>query len=275
MRFCQKGYPLLLAALILCPGYFAAAQDCPPNIDFETGTFDGWTCYTGFVTGNGSNVISLTPSNGPVFDRHTMYSAFPSAGTDPYGGFPINCPNGSGHSIRLGNNMGGGEAEGISYEFTIPANRNVYSLMYYYAVVFQDPNHQEFQQPRMVVEITNLTDNELISCSSLTFVPFGSNVLPGFYVSPISGDDGTPIWCKDWSAVTINLNNHAGKTIRLFFKTADCTFRRHFGYAYIDVNSECSSEFTGAAYCPDDTAVNLVAPYGYQGYNWFDNTFTN
>jgi len=189
---------------------------------------------------------------------------------DPYGGFSVNCPNGSGHSIRLGNDRGGGEAEGISYEFTIPANRNVYSLMYYYAVVFQDPNHLEFQQPRMVVEITNVTDNQLISCSSLTFVPYGSNVLPGFFVSSVSGDDGTPIWCKDWSAVTINLNNHAGKTIRLFFKTADCTFRRHFGYAYIDVNSECSDEFVGASYCPDDSAVNVVGPYGYQRYTWRD-----
>jgi len=195
-----------------------------------------------------------------------MYNAN-SGLTDPYGGFPVNCPNGSGHSIRLGNDRGGGEAEGISYEFTIPANRSVYSLMYYYAVVFQDPNHQVFQQPRMVVEITNVTDNTLIDCSSFTFIPYGS-VLPGFFVSTVAGDDGTPIWCKDWSAVTINLNGHAGKTIRLFFKTADCTFRRHFGYAYIDVNSECSDEFVGASYCADDTAVNVVGPYGYQKYTW-------
>jgi len=259
-EFCQ----LALLACLLFAGIQVIAQ-CPPNIDFENGDFSGWTCYTGFTAAvNGENEINLSAS-GPTLDRHTMYSA--NAGLDPYGGFPINCPNGSGHSIRLGNDRGGGEAEGISYEFTIPANRNVYSLMYYYAVVFQDPNHQEFQQPRMEVEITNVTDNTLISCSSFTFIPYGS-VLPGFFVSTIAGDDGTPIWCKDWSAVTINLNGHAGKTIRLFFKTADCTFRRHFGYAYIDVNSECSDEFVGASYCQDDTAVNVVGPYGYQEYVW-------
>jgi gliding motility-associated-like protein len=83
-----------------------------------------------------------------------------------------------------------------------------------------------------------------------------------------------PIWCKDWTAVSVNLDGLAGKTIRLFFKTADCTFRRHFGYAYIDVNSECSGEFTGAAYCPDDTAIVVNAPFGYQSYKWFNNTFT-
>lgn len=257
-------FALLLCALLL---HLVSIAQCPPNIDFESGNFDGWTCYTGYTAAvNGQNEINLSIS-GPTSDRHTMYTAN-SGLFDTYGNFPVNCPNGSGHSIRLGNDKGGGEAEGISYEFTIPANRNVYSLMYYYAVVFQDPNHQEFQQPRMVVEITNVTDNTLISCSSLTFIPYGSNVLPGFFVSSVAGDDGTPIWCKDWSAVTINLNGHAGKTIRLFFKTADCTFRRHFGYAYIDVNSECSDEFVGASYCPDDTAVNVVGPYGYQSYTW-------
>lgn len=195
-----------------------------------------------------------------------------AGGVDPYGGFPINCPNGSGYSIRLGNDLGGGQAEGISYEFTIPANQNTYSLIYHYAVVFQDPNHQEFQQPRLELEITNVSDGTRIDCSSFTFIPYGS-LLPGFFLSP-NPVDTTPVWCKDWSAVSINLNGHAGKTIRLFFKTADCTFTRHFGYAYIDVNSECSSEFVGATYCPDDTTVIVTAPYGYQSYTWYNNGFS-
>jgi gliding motility-associated-like protein len=122
-----------------------------------------------------------------------------------------------------------------------------------------------------VLEVTNLTDNELIDCSSFTFFPNGSP-LPGFFQSPVS--DSTPVWCKDWSAVSINLNDKAGKTIRLFFKTADCTFRRHFGYAYVDVNTECSSEFTGATYCPDDTSVTITGPYGYQSYTWYNSNFT-
>ena len=100
-----------------------------------------------------------------------------------------------------------------------------------------------------------------------------ATLLPGFFQSPNPGGD-TPVWCKDWSAVSVNLDGNAGKTIRLFFKTADCTFKKHFGYAYIDVNSECSSEFVGSTYCKDDTAVNLTAPFGYQNYTWYNNTFT-
>jgi gliding motility-associated-like protein len=40
------------------------------------------------------------------------------------------------------------------------------------------------------------------------------------------------------------------------------------------VNSECSSEFVGATYCPDDTAVTVTAPYGYQNYTWYNNNFS-
>ena len=265
--------PLVLA-LLLGPGrYFAHSQSCPNNIDFEKGTFEGWTCYVG-STGelNGQNVISLQNAGGPVGGRHTMFSSFPGDGLDEYGGFPVNCPNGSGHSVRLGNNIAGTQAEGLSYEFTIPAGQNEYSLIYHYAVVFQDPNHEIFQQPRMEIEITNVTDNVVIHCSSFTFIPYGS-ILPGFFESPNPGGD-TPVWCKDWSAVSINLNGLAGKTIRLFFKTADCTFRRHFGYAYIDVNSECTSEFVGSLFCRDDTVVNVTAPFGYQNYTWYNSNFT-
>jgi len=271
-RFFRFTSKFVLVCLFACSCYFITnAQNCPPNIDFENGTFSGWQCYIGSTAAvNGENVITLSPS-GPVFNRHTMYTAN-TGELDPYGGFPVICPNGSSYSIRLGNNLPGTEAEGVSYDFTIPANRNVYSIIYHYAVVFQDPNHEAYQQPRMEIEITNVTDNTVINCSSFTFIPYGS-LLPGFFESPNPNGD-TPVWCKDWSAVSVNLNGMAGKTIRLFFKTADCTFRRHFGYAYLDVNSECSDEFVGAQFCPDDTAVNVTAPFGYQNYTWYNNTFS-
>lgn len=248
------------------------AQGCPPNLDFETGSFAGWSCFIGRAEDvNGTNELVLNES-GPVTGRHTLFARTAVPELDPYGQFPVVSPNGSKYSVRLGNDLAGTEAEGLSYEFTIPANRDVYSLIYHYAVVFQDPNHLQHQQPRLVIEITNVTDNSLISCSSFTFFPYGTP-LPGFFQST-NNSSNTPVWCKDWTAVSINLDGHAGKRIRLFFKTADCTFRRHFGYAYIDVNSECSGEFTGATFCPGDTAVQVQAPFGYQDYTWYDKNFT-
>lgn len=264
---------LKTSALLFVAVFSAGAQNCPPNIDFENGDFSGWTCYTGHTSSGGSeNIISFSYSGGPVSNQHTMYSSNPGDGYDEYGNFPINCPNGSGHSIRLGNNSPGNEAEGVSYDFTIPAGTNVYNLIYNYAVVFQDPGHLPSEQPRLVIEITNVTDNKTIDCSSFTFFANGT-ILPGFELSDNPGGN-TPVWFKRWTAVSINLDNLAGKTIRLFFKTADCTFRRHFGYAYVDVNTECSDKFEGAEFCPDDTSVFVTAPYGYQDYTWYNNTFT-
>lgn len=263
---------ILFAGILISANLSSAAQSCPYNIDFEQASFTGWTCYTGGVAAvGGQNVISLTPS-GPSSGRHEIMSSFPGNGLDPYGNFPVNCPNGSGHSIKLGNTSGGAEAEGISYEFTIPAGENEYNLIYHYAVVFQDPNHQQYEQPRMEIEITNVTDSKVITCSSFAFFPFGTP-LPGFELSSNPGGT-TPVYYKNWSAVSINLDGNAGKTIRLFFKTADCTFRRHFGYAYIDVNSECSGRFEGASFCPDDSSVNVIAPYGYQSYTWYNSNFS-
>jgi gliding motility-associated-like protein len=262
----------LLISLFLVSTFCTGAQECPPNIDFEKGTFDGWTPLIGSVSAvGGQNIFTLSPSNWTIPGRHTIFAAGTSE-VDPYGSFPVSCPNGSGYSIRLGNDEGGGQAEGIEYEFTIPAGRNEYSLIYHYAVVFQDPKHAIHQQPRMDIEITNVTDGTKIECSSFSFTPFGTP-LPGFVQSPIE-KDSTAVWYKPWSAVSISLDSLAGKTIRLLFKTGDCTFQKHFGYAYIDVNSECSSVFTGATYCKDDTLVNLTAPFGYQSYRWFNDDFS-
>ena len=260
---------LLVSCFLLVP---ASAQQCPSNIDFEKGSFDGWTCYTGttFST-SGINRLDLYPTP-PIPGIHTLIPISPGI-VDEYGRFPVNCPNGSGYSIKLGNTMGGAEAEGVSYEFTIPANQHDFNLIYHYAVVFQAPNHHESQQPRLEIEVRNVTDNVLINCASFTFISVGSS-LPGFQTSTYTPDT-IPVLFKDWSAVSVDLSGNAGKRIRLFFKTGDCTFNRHFGYAYVDVNTECSGTFVGATYCPDDTAINVVAPHGYAEYKWYDSAMVN
>ena len=114
----------LTLGLLICIQNFSATAQCPPNIDFEMGDFTGWQCYVG--TFNGGRVIpltSLTPSP-PTVNRHVMLSSVPGNGPDPYGNFPQNCPNGSGYSIKLGNNQTGKGAEAVSYTFIIPATQN-------------------------------------------------------------------------------------------------------------------------------------------------------
>lgn len=254
---------LILCILIASQTY---SQQCPPNIGFETGTLDNWQCFAGVINRDGS--LNLSPT-GPVTDRHTIIQNTYPQQLDPYGAFPVNCPNGSGFSVRLGNSTAGGQAESMSYTFTVPANRNDYSILYNYAVVFQNPAHQPWEQPRFQSKVYNVTDSKYIDCGSFQFV--ASSNLPGFKLSTF----GNNVFYKPWSPVTVNLSGLAGKTIRLEFTTNDCAFTQHFGYAYFDVNEDCSSEpISGNVYCAGAQSVTLTAPYGFATYNWFTTDFS-
>lgn len=264
-------YYVLFLLFLLTMSSVSFAQ-CPPNIDFENGTFDGWRCWVGEVHAtNGQNIISLHYVPGPVAGQHTMLSAVPGDGLDEYGGFPKNCPNGSGHSVKLGNDQAGGFAEGLSYNFTVPLNANKFTLTYNYAVVFEDPGHEVEKQPRLEVEVWDMSDEVLIDCFSFSYIAFGS--IPGFLVSPVQPHE-SPVLYKDWTANSIYLNGYQGKTISLFIKTADCTYAVHFGYAYLDVTTKCDNSLVGETYCAQDTAIDIAGPSGYQSYNWYNSNFT-
>ena len=251
---------------ISCQSFSAIAQ-CPPNIDFELGNFMGWQCFTqdGY-TGGIPNPVTLSA---PTPGRHDMYDNPPGNGRDFYGNFPKNCPNGSGHSVRIGVETIGQFADKVSYQFTIPAGQNTFSLIYNYAIVLNDggTSHTVFDQPSFRIIAKNITDATPLPCPMDSIIVGGS--MPGFILSgqPHNGD----VWYKPWAAASINLDNLAGKTIELSFIASGCGKNggSHFGYAYIDVNTECSSSFVGAVFCPDDAFINVTAPYGYLTYEWF------
>jgi hypothetical protein len=173
---------------------------CPPNIGFELGDFTNWECSTGSISDvDGTITLSIS---GPVTQRHTLFKNSSPQILDPYGKFPVNCPNGSGYSIRLGNSQTGKQAERVSYTFTIPANDNNYSIIYNYAVVFQNPRHAIWQQPKFTANIYDVTKDQYIGCSSFYYAASAS--LPGFKLGADS------VFYKPWTPVTIKLSGYAG-----------------------------------------------------------------
>lgn len=261
----MRRYYLLLLCLGSSLFLMRAKAQCPQNIGFELGNFDNWECSTGSIS-NADGTITLS-SSGPVSGRHSLISATTGqAWKDRYGGFPQLCPNGSGYSIRLGNNSTGRQAEQVAYTFTIPQNQNNYSIIYNYAVVFQNPTHAIWEQPKFTANVFDVTSGNYIGCSSFSYA--ASSNLPGFKMSTDS------VFYKDWTPVTIKLSGYAGHTIRLEFTTNDCTRGGHFGYAYVDVNEECTSPITGNIQCASDTTQRLVAPFGFAAYRWFTGNFS-
>jgi gliding motility-associated-like protein len=257
---------VIISFLLLLSAGRIAAQKCPENIGFELGNFSGWQCSEGTITQNsGETSFSSTI---PTIGRHTMLANSNVQELDGFGNFPINCPNGSGYSIMLGNASTGRQAESISYTFTIPADQNNYSIIYNYAVVFQNPSHPPNQQPKFTANVYDENSNTYIGCSSFTYT--ASSNLPGFK----SSDRQPDVFYKDWTPVTIKLSGYAGKTIRLEFTTYDCSQGGHFGYAYVDVNQNCTSPISGNVFCSKTDKLTLVAPFGFQDYHWYSGDFS-
>ena len=266
---------LLLTCLCLAglTGYSQVVTECPQNIGFENSLFTNWECYTGVVGGNRNpqiptGEVSLTLS-APSFNRHKLIKR--GSGTDTYGFFSLNAPNGSDYVVKLGNDNIGAEAESISYTLNVPSNVDAYSIIFSYAVVFENPPHEYDQQPRFTAKVFDVTTNSSTSCGSFDFVaPGAGGGLPGFAESSIHVRPNIPILCKSWSPVLVNLSDYLGHTIRLEFTTNDCTRGGHFGYAYIDFNENCSIPITGNVTCPDADAITLRTLPGFYQYNWYN-----
>jgi gliding motility-associated-like protein len=239
---------------------------CPSNLDFELGDFTGWICRAGQI-----GTVPL-PITGPIPNRHTIINAT-NASTDPYGGFPTLCPNGSGTSVMLGNHQTGSQTESISYTYTIPATVTVFSMLFFYAVVLESPGHPPPNQPRFQARITDLSTGLPLPCVDFDFI--AGSTPGGFQVSPFPGNLGSIVLYKDWTPVSVNLNAYIGRTIMLEFITKDCSQSGHAGYAYLDVSTACNGAISGTNICQGDNSITLTAPFGFQSYAWYsDATFS-
>ena len=242
------------------------AQPCPDNIGFDRGNFTNWDCSIGSVAAVGTtNVITVNPSP-PTANRHVIFPRANPSALDPYGLFPTNPPDGSGYALKLGNNVNGAEAERVLYTLTVPANAVDYSITYRYAVVFQDPGHFRYQQPRLSAKLRDVAANKYLPCSSFEFI--SDDTIPGFFDSPIDA----AIKCKSWTSVFINLSAYAGKTLTLEFTTADCTRGAHWGYCYLDIG-DCNIAANIQYQCNPNIA-SLSGPPGFRIYRWYNQDFS-
>lgn len=253
-----------LAILLFLSNLTVKAQNvvCPPNLDFENGNLTNWEFYTGNCCPTNTPGLS-----GPLINRHELTTG---TAVDPYGLFPVVAPGGGSYSLKLGNNSVGGQAERARYYVRVPNNtNNIYTLLYSYAVVFQDPGHAVADQPRFEVTVFDSATGVPIPCNEFQFV--ASGVLPGFQLSPTFPNQR--VMYKPWSTSSIDLSPMAGRTVAVDFTTGDCALGGHFGYAYLDV--ACNFFQSYSLHCPHTTTHTLTAPPGFSGYEWRDASLTN
>ena len=282
-------------------------SQAPPNIGFEYNNLTNWKSYIS----SGSFVIpsSITNNTTPLTGKNTTYGAlftntYLSAGTGPklgyvrvtsatqkndvYGNFPVVCNlNGAGkHSVKLGNDSLSSVCQGISYNIHIPAGRNKYKVVFYYAIVLDDPGtHECWEMPFFnVVGFDSANQNSVIPCSQLDVdicsVKNDATLFGNWHKSKTLANGFDTAYYTAWTPATIIAKNMGGKTLTLRFLSSGCSPAfgvgtgspgSHFGYAYVDFDTTASAiNGDTLRYCPKDTCFTYAPPPGYKGYIIYD-----
>jgi gliding motility-associated-like protein len=237
------------------------------NADFESGSFASWQLTHGESTigyqGDATpRYTSIATGRNPDAsdDGHLVHTG----GSDEYGSFPRVYPDGGTYSVQIGNRNIGKRAERIAQKFQVSASNA--SFTYHYAVVFEKPDHDTFEQPFFKARLRD-QDGETVACSE--FVVAAASGLPGFQKSTKPSDTGEEVYYKTWSAVNVDLSDYVGQEIVAEFTVGDCSVGGHFGYAYIDATCSNSllAENDQRTVCQGQSTT-LQAPEGYQSYVW-------
>ena len=191
------------------------------NVDFETGTFSGWTRSTGYNP--------LTNSIGCCSSPNGDQTIMSGSGTDPYGGFPVVYPGSGSYSLRLGSTAIGGLADRVSQTIFVTSS-NV-NFTYYYALVLNDGGHVVSNQPRFLLEVIDTLGNPIPNYTYLNTQPQSQAIS---YITSSLTANGAPVLYKNWAPVTIDLSQNIGQNVTIQFTAYDCSPTGHFAYAYID-----------------------------------------
>lgn len=253
-----------LTMLISITNLLAQDGNCD-NAGFELGTSEGYQTFSGSIDDNGILVIT-TP--GPSEDQHNIMRI--TDGFDPIAA--ANCvinnelpvvPSGAGqYAMRLGNSRTGSQAERVLLEFNVTPERTFFLLSY--AVVLNDPGHEDFEQPRFELRILS-SDGELLDCGEYK-VRASEN---------ISGFENCNNWrVRPWTTAGFELQSYLGQDIQIEILTSDCSRGGHAGYAYFDASCQ-PLELQLEGYCPGTTTASFLVTEGFEQYQWSTGESTN
>jgi hypothetical protein len=212
-----------------------------PNVICQHGSFINPFMYTGVAT-----------------DRHTVIT---EQGTDPYTGNQLTLlPPGENAVVKLGNLYDGGEAQAITYTFTVDPNYAV--LLVNFAVVLQDPHHYPDLQPHFVMRVLDANGHQVSGCTE--YDVRANADIPGFI--PLND-----IRWRPWTEVGFDLSEYAGQQVSLQFVTYGCAYEAHFGYAYFTAHC-IGPNLTGEC---DGDSITFTAPPGFEHYEWTNGDTTS
>ncbi len=219
-------------------------------IDFITFNAPGTQCTYGTYDNPYATIGYIDNGPSQISSRHTVHTDLNE--TDPRTGGLHTVPTGEMLSVRLGNWDIGSEAESVTYTYNVPAGSSKI-LMMKYAVVFEEPGHDE--PPEFLLEIMNVNGQLLDAICTKAYFRCDGTLTQGWHRSGA-------YWWKDWTDIGVNLTQYAGQTVKVRLTTRDCNYGCHAGYAYFTLNC-AEAELTS-------TLSEIKAPDGFD-YQWINN----
>ena len=250
---------------------------CPSNIDFEQNNFTNWLGNVGQVQNGTPGSISTLVYQSIPTGINPIQQIVRSSGVDHYGGFPVVNPySTNSYSLQLGDTTGfaGSVCAQVKYYVHIPVGVNKYSLEYFYAIVMENPHHPIESQPDFRMTVTDSANNNIRQCSSFIITQPINGAFPGFYLSSQTSLPFDSVYYQPWHPSTVNLDGLAGHTICIEFDASDCAFGGHWGYAYVDFSTACTSPVLTNGTCLGAPIAIVQANTGFSEYQWYDSTLT-
>ena len=247
----------MLSISFLCLTNAGFSQGCF-DADFESGTVGGYESYQGRIESDGS-LNFFTAGVSP--DQHKIMAI--EDGVDPIAEMycitnkflPVAGQGAGRYSLRLGDYDGGRRTSKVVLSFEVTPNVSFFLLKY--AVILEDPMHDEHEQPRFQMNIKDQLGN-ILECGEYSVTAAGE--IPGFEVC---GD-----WrVRPWTTAGFELQSYIGQTINIEIISTDCALGAHGGYAYIDATCK-PLELVLDSYCPDSAFAKYYVTEGFDTYAW-------
>lgn len=238
------------------------------NLNFEFGNFDNWILDTGVRP----NTVDIDWNNRPADDLDVQIE-LTSPASERFDNNGLDCtptalnvptvfPGGQ-FSARIGNIEGGRRAARISRSFTVTPDETF--LQYSYAIVLDDPNHSQEEQPKFVVNIRDAS-GEIVTCGQFEAFAGPNAASKGFVTCDVFNYQILP-----WTTAGADLTPFIGQQITIEFIALDCTRGAHGGYAYVEATLQ-PLEIQVENLCIENNAIvgaiTLTAPLGFTSYLW-------
>ena len=263
-----------------------------PNKAQYTGAYGGKpegqsNCNTGQIALNFTNTIS-NDSLDEDFDFatvgrygqgiHPLFEVITTPGNDPNTGnrLPM-IPAGFKSSVRIGYPVSGNRAQALYYTMNVTNENKLVFINY--AVVFQSPGHQVYQNPEFAIRVTRKNDEGewvpvsdtmcYVVSSTMTNIA-GGTVVPGQDGWHLEGTATNGVLWREWNQCVVNLSQYYGRTVRLEIFIGSCSMSAHYSYCYI--TGDCTAADLAASGCAAGSSeyiTKISAPKGMAGYDWY------